>query len=104
MNRVQLSAKLYDCRDAAKRLLGEHFKRDMDLWEIAIRRIAESRQSSNLNAAMALAKEADGFGAIVILSAFVEMTEQTQILNPPQQSGCGSLESEDGTSTRIQGN
>lgn len=37
MNKIQIAAKLYDCRDTAKRVLGAHFKRDMELWAKAIR-------------------------------------------------------------------
>lgn len=72
---VKMAAKLYECRDAARNLLGAHYKRDMDLWAIAIRGVADADKCSEMVAAMKMAKEADGFGAIVILAACVEMTE-----------------------------
>lgn len=75
MNNVQIAAKLYDCRDTAKRLLGTHFKRDMELWAKAIRSVAESDKSTELAAAQKMATATDSFGVIVILSAFVEMTD-----------------------------
>jgi hypothetical protein len=75
MNAVQIAAKLYECRDAARSLLGAHYKRDMDMWAIAIRALAERDKCSDLNAATKMAREADGFGAIVVLAACVEMTE-----------------------------
>lgn len=75
MNRVQMAAKLYEARDAAKMLLGAHYKRDMELWAVAIRGEAESKKTSELAAAISMAKQADGFGAVMILAAAVEMTE-----------------------------
>lgn len=74
---VKMAARLYECRDAARSLLGTHYKRDMDLWAIAIRGEAQSKQCSELSAALGMAKEADGFGAIVIIAAVVELTEPT---------------------------
>lgn len=73
MNAIQIAAKLYDCRDAARSLLGAHFKRDMDLWATAIRGEAQTKECTELAAAQAMAREAGGFGAIVVLAAYVEM-------------------------------
>ena len=78
MNVAQIAAKLYDCRDAARSLLGTHFKRDMDMWAIAIRGEAETKKCTELEAAHGMAREADGFGAIVVLAAYVEMVEPTK--------------------------
>lgn len=75
MNAIQIAAKLYDCRDAARSLLGAHFKRDMDLWATAIRGEAQTTGCTELAAAQAMAREAGGFGAIVVLAAYVEMVE-----------------------------
>jgi hypothetical protein len=75
MNAIQMSAKLYEFRDAARSLLGAHYQRDMDLWAIAIKGMADADQCSNLAAATKMAREADGFGAIVVLAAYVEMVE-----------------------------
>ena len=77
MNTIQVAAKLYECRDAARSLLGVHFKRDAALWAIAIQGVADMDNISTLAAANKMARETDGFGAIVILAAFVEMTEPT---------------------------
>jgi hypothetical protein len=54
-------------------LFGTHNQRDMDLWAMAIRGVAETDKCSDLAAATKMAKDADGFGAIVILAAYVEM-------------------------------
>jgi hypothetical protein len=78
MNVIQIAAKLYECRDAARSLLGAHYKRDMDMWAIAIRAVAERDKCSELSAAQKMARETDGFGAIVVLAACVEMTEPSE--------------------------
>lgn len=79
MNAIQIAAKLYECRDAARRLLGDHFDRDMALYAKAIRGIAATKGCTELSAAQGMAKECGGFGAIAILAAFVEMTEAEEI-------------------------
>ena len=76
MNAIQMAAKLYECRDAARSLLGAYYKRDMDLWAIAIKGVAEAEKCSELAAANKMAQEAGGgFGAIVVLAAYVEMAD-----------------------------
>lgn len=74
---VRMAAQLYQARDAARSLLGAHYKRNMTLWAVAIKGAAASDRCSELAAALQMAREADGFGAIVVLAAFVEMTEPT---------------------------
>lgn len=69
------AAKLYECRDAAKTLLGEHYHRDITLLAKRIKSKAAELDCNDLQAAIALAKDADGFQTIVILAAAVEMVE-----------------------------
>ncbi|MDI3260309.1 MAG: hypothetical protein QJR02_11495 [Sinobacteraceae bacterium] len=76
MNTVQLAAAMYQCRDAARTLLGVHYARDMDLWAQTIRLEAERLKCSELAAALRMSRETpDGFRTIVILAAAVEMSE-----------------------------
>jgi hypothetical protein len=75
---VAITAKLYECRRAARSLLGAHYKRDMDLWATAIKGVAATGQTSELDAATKMARETDGFGAIVVLAAYVEMMEPSE--------------------------
>ena len=84
---TRLAAKLYECRDAARRLLGAHYKRDMDLWAIAIRGDAEQKKCSDLEAATDIANKAGGFGAIVVLAAYVEMAEPSNLNSPTDSVG-----------------
>jgi hypothetical protein len=75
---IAITAKLYECRRAARSLLGAHYTRDMALWATAIRGVAAADKSSELAAASKMASEADGFGAVVVLAAYVEMTEPSE--------------------------
>lgn len=77
MNQVQMAAKLYEHRDAAKTLLGVHYERDMQMLADLIRADSKAKNCSDLAAAVALVNEkpGDGFRAVVILAAYVEMTE-----------------------------
>jgi len=72
---VKLAAGLYQCRDAARTLLGAHYQRDMELWARAIKGVAAKDDSSDLAAATKMAAATGSFGAVTILAAFVEMTE-----------------------------
>jgi hypothetical protein len=75
---VTITAQLYECRRAARSLLGTHYKRDMDLWAKAIRDGALQVGVSELAVATSIARKTDGFGAIVVLAAYVEMTEPSE--------------------------
>jgi hypothetical protein len=72
---VKMASQLYQCRDAARTLLGDNYRRDMELWATAIKGVAEVDKCSELAAATKMAAEGGPFGAITILAAFVEMTE-----------------------------
>ncbi len=73
--RIKMAAKLYECRDAAKTLLGGQYAPKMRQWGEVISGKARESGCSELAAAVALAKDADGFCAMVIMAAVVEMTE-----------------------------
>lgn len=72
---VRVAAKLYECRDAARRLLGAHYERDMSLWARVIRGVAAEACVGELAAAQKIAGAEGGMGAVMVLAAYVEMTE-----------------------------
>jgi hypothetical protein len=75
---IAITAKLYECRRAARSLLGAHYKRDMDLWATSIRDGAKLVGVSELAVAQAIARKTDGFGALIVLAAYVEMMEPSE--------------------------
>lgn len=74
---VQMAAKLYECRDTAKRMFGDGYKARMDAYGQTIKSMAKTSDMNELQAAMHAAKETGGMAAVCYLAAFVEMTEPT---------------------------
>lgn len=76
---IRIASKLYECRDAARTLLGERYKGRMAELGAVLTRIAEGRKVSVLRAAQDAAKAVvgDGMTQIQILAAAVELVEPT---------------------------
>lgn len=73
---VKMAAKLYECRDTAKRLLGDGYQKRMTAYAQVVRSAANGMACSELSAATTLANKAGGgMAAIYYLAAVVEMTE-----------------------------
>jgi hypothetical protein len=75
---IKVAAKLYECRDTARSLLGAHYAGDMAKWGRLIGALSKKRGCSELDAAKGLADEAGGMGAVLILAAYVELSEPSQ--------------------------
>lgn len=81
MNKVQMAAKLYECRDTARQLLGDQFGTKMEEFGATIKAVAEREGLQLIPAATQLANQTTGFTCILILAALVELIEpssQTQ--------------------------
>lgn len=77
---VKIASKLYECRDAAKSLLGDRYKEHVDSCVMAIELTANTMGCSNIKAATTLAKKANReITAILYLAAVVEMTEHSSV-------------------------
>jgi hypothetical protein len=73
---VKTTARLYECRDTAKQLLGNKYRERMDAYSQVIKSAANAMECGDLTAAIALAKKAGGgMATIYYLAAVVEMTE-----------------------------
>lgn len=72
---VTMAAKLYECRDTARRLFGEGYQARMDSYGQIIRSIAKTTGTSELSAAISAAKKVEGMASICFLAAAVEMAE-----------------------------
>ena len=80
---VQMAAKLYECRDTAKRLFGDGYKARMDAYGQVIKSMAKTTDMNEMQAAMYAAKQTGGMGAVCYLAAFVEMTDPEECQVPP---------------------
>lgn len=78
-NAIQMTARLYEARDAMRVLLAERYQERIQPLTVVIQRVAYERQISALSAATSIAKEAQEQGeinsAVLVLAAYVEMVE-----------------------------
>lgn len=76
---IQIAAKLYECRDTARRLAGESYKLRLADWKQAVQDIAAAYSLDYLHAGMKLANsfavKHDGMGMMWAMAATVELIE-----------------------------
>lgn len=86
---VRMAAKLYECRDTAKRVFGDGYQARMAAYGEVVNSAANALRCSDLSAALTLANKARGsMAAICYLAAVVEMTEPSNVAlsGPPRGS------------------
>ena len=88
-NIVQLAAKLYDCRDTAKSVLGDKYLDRMKAYGQVVKSTANAMNCGEIKAAIALADKAGGMAAIFYIASVVEMTEPSNV----ELRGCALLRS-----------
>lgn len=75
-NVVQIAAKLYECRDAARTILGDKYPERMREYGDSIRSVAAAKECSELVAGKMLAEAAGGgMTTVLVLAATVEIIE-----------------------------
>ena len=74
-NPVQIAAKLYECRDAAKFLLGDKYHERMAAYGEIVKSTANAMECGEIKAAMTLASKNGGMAAMLYMASVVEMTE-----------------------------
>jgi hypothetical protein len=84
---VKIAAKLYECRDSVKRLVGPAYREMMADLAAQIVDKAKRDRCYNLAAATRLAERCGGLGAVMFLAAYVEMTEPS--VAPDAAKGAG---------------
>jgi len=74
---IQITAKIYECRDAAKSLLGDGYNKRMFEYGEIISAVSSSKKIGIIAAASELANDprASGYEKIQILASAVEMIE-----------------------------
>lgn len=80
---VRMAARLYECRDSAKTLMGAKYPTEIAKFSQLIAAQAKRDGCSELSAATDLAAKAGGFGAVYIMAAYVELVEPSKPPNPP---------------------
>ena len=75
-NVVQIAAKMYECRDTARRLLGNKYPDRMRELGQAIKALSKEKSCSNLEAGKRIAESSGGgMVAILVMAATVEIIE-----------------------------
>lgn len=75
---IDIAARLYECRRAARQVLGDQYKENIQKWMGLLREYSSTHNVSSLNAARILATEATGHGpwtTIYLMAAAVEIEE-----------------------------
>ena len=74
---VQTAAQMYECRAAARRLLGDMYQYHMDERARVVRAVAKRDNCNDIVAGATVIKEAglQGAQALLMMAAVVEMTE-----------------------------
>lgn len=74
---VALAAQMYECRAAARRLLGDKYHARMDERARVIRAVAKRDNCNDIVAGATVIKEArlNGMDSLLLMAAVVEMTE-----------------------------
>lgn len=76
---TKIAARLYECRDTAKNILGDKYHDRLSAYMDAIKQVAETRKTGALEAALIMAKNTDdGMTTMLIMAAAVEIEEPTQ--------------------------
>lgn len=85
---VRIAARLYEMRDAAKALLGDKYSERMALYADVIRQVQAKLQLDELGATLRIVKgiEADGYETIMMMAAYSEMIEPTQVQHSGEQT------------------
>ena len=83
---VALAAQMYECRAAARRLLGDKFRERMEERARIVRAVAKRDNCNDIVAGATIIKEtgAQGMDALLMMAAIVEMTEPSNV----KVSGC----------------
>ena len=79
-HRARMIAKLYECRDAARTLLGEKYPERMAEYGKEIRAVAINKKITDIKAAILLSSipAASRVGSLLYLAALVEMIEPSK--------------------------
>ncbi len=86
---VALAAQMYECRAAARRLLGDKYHARMDERARVIRAVAKRDNCNDIVAGATVIKEArlNGMDSLLLMAAVVEMTEPSNLNSPTPYVG-----------------
>jgi len=78
---IKLAAKLYRCRDTAKRFFSEDYKDKIEPYKKLISDVSKDKRVDEIKAAMLICEDEviqrNGWTVILLMAAAVELTEPT---------------------------
>jgi hypothetical protein len=78
---IEMTARLYDCRSAARGILGPSYVSTLRPWREFVGRVMEAKKLSTLQAVIDIGKHidpCDGTALMLVMAAGVEMIESAQ--------------------------
>lgn len=74
---IGIAAKMYECRNSARQILGEKYQNHMNQLGTSIKAVAKRDNCTELTAAINIIKgpDLDGMEAMMIMAAVVEIIE-----------------------------
>lgn len=83
-NAVQVTAKLYEMQEAAKRLLGNRYDAQVEKYRQMVRDVADNKHTDHLHAGMAMMKVAadapnPGITMMLVGAAIVDVIEGHEV-------------------------
>jgi hypothetical protein len=79
MNKIQMAAKLYECRDTAKKFYGKEYKERIEEYKLIILKVMEKTNSEEIPALIKISKTSayqnSGITQMLFMAAVVEIIE-----------------------------
>ena len=77
MNQIQMAAKFYEAREAARFILGDTYGTRIEQWTRLVRRVMDAKQKPAMSACLELMQADDNPHAqLLLLAATVEVIER----------------------------
>jgi len=79
---IKIAAKLYECRDTAKRFYGDQFEEQIKSWTELILKVKKANNidvmQSSIKIAQLKSMEQNGIGTMLLFAATVEILEPSK--------------------------
>lgn len=79
MNQVQMAAKLYECRDTAKRFFKEEYKTRLEPYTHIVKQVMKANNIEEIPALLKISKtetyQENGMAQMMFMAAVVELIE-----------------------------
>jgi hypothetical protein len=82
MNQIQIAAKLYNCRDTAKRFFGDKYKERLQPYIHIVKEVMKANNLDELQSLLKISEtslyQENGMGQMMFMAAVVELIEPSK--------------------------